>query len=515
MSLPGTSRSNLLTAIVGINLLLPSGLALSQNVIQPVATIRSDNAVLVEAQPNYVISRPEEREAPIGLTISRSAYLAAKAQADSSRAPGSVKPLLAALSPESAPVIKDFNFNGHSSTEGLRPPDTHGAVGSTYFVEVTNSHIDMWLRKSTGPVLQKSVTLATFFNYTTQTIFDPRVVYDSTWNRWIITADAFPESSTVQKYLIAVSSGPDPTLSFFTYKIDIDIFDNNDLWDFPQLGIDQDAVLFTANIFANAGSGGFVGADFFAIAKSRLYNGQGFAVPIFTGLVGTLAPPIVLDQNASTFLIAAPTSGTVFTKYTATNTSHPGATSLVSSTITVTSYSIPPDAHQPGIPDLLDTQDCRFANASTQSGDDLWQTHTVNLSGFPAPVFYRLSTSTDTIIQSGFYFVSGSSDDFNCSITANATGDCFVTYTSTNAGAGLNPQVRLSGKLNAETSIPAGPLAVTSPDVYNASSDTTERWGDYSAITVDPLNSSIAWLVNERVTVGGVLWGSRIVRISF
>ena len=28
--------------------------------------------------------------------------------------------------------------------------------------------------------LAKSVTLATFFNYTAQTLFDPRVVYDST-----------------------------------------------------------------------------------------------------------------------------------------------------------------------------------------------------------------------------------------------------------------------------------------------------------------------------------------------
>lgn len=390
MSLAGISRSRTLCALFGICLLLPSRLAEAQNVIHPTATIQSENAILVEAQPNYVISRPEEREAPIGLTISRSAYLAAKHQAANSRVTGATKPLVAALSPESVPVIKDFNFNGHSSTDGLRPPDTHGAIGSTYFVEVTNSHIDMWLRKKSGPVLQKSVTLATFFDYTAQTIFDPRVVYDSTWNRWIIIADSFPESSTVQKLLIAVSTGPDPTLSFFTYKIDVDIFDNNDLWDFPQLGIDQDAVLFTANIFANGGSGGFIGADFFAIAKSRLYNGQNFFVPVFTGLVGTLAPPIVLDQNASTFLLAAPTSGTEFAKYTVTNTSHPGAISIISSTINVPFYSIPPDAHQPGIPDLLDTQDCRFANASTQNGDDLWQTHTVALSGFPVPVFYRI-----------------------------------------------------------------------------------------------------------------------------
>ena len=91
-------------------------------------------------------------------------------------------------------------------------------------------------------------------------------------------------------------------------------------YDFPQLGIDQDAVLFTANIFPAAG--GFAGADFFSVAKAQLYNGLTFSTSIFTGLDATLAPPIVRDQNASTFRIAAPPSGTALTKYTATNTSH-------------------------------------------------------------------------------------------------------------------------------------------------------------------------------------------------
>src|SRR5207302_1220627 len=146
-------------------------------------------------------------------------------------------------------------------------------------------------------------------------------------------------------------------------------FANNNFWDFPQLGMDQDAVLITANIFLG---NTFLGADFFSVAKAKLYNGLGFSAPVFTGLAGTLAPPIVLDQNASTFLIAAPPSGTILTKYTATNTSHPASTSLVGSSVTVSSYGVPPDAHQPGTTDphnLLDTSDSRFVNASTQSGN--------------------------------------------------------------------------------------------------------------------------------------------------
>src|SRR5438045_3802321 len=164
--------------------------------------------------------------------------------------PRAVKPFTEAFSPLATPLIRLTNFNGHSSTDGSRPPDTHGAVGTTHFVQVTNSHIDMWTRQNTQILpLAKSVTLATFFNYTTETLFDPRVVYDSTWNRWIVTADAFAESATVQRFFIAVSTSPDPTSTFFMYNLNVNFFGNNNFWDFPQLGIDQDALLFTANIF--------------------------------------------------------------------------------------------------------------------------------------------------------------------------------------------------------------------------------------------------------------------------
>ena len=487
-------RNFSLAAVIGCAALFSVSAASAQQEIAPTATLEVAPATVVDAQPNYVTEQPlPPREIPFRPTMDRSDYDAAKARANF-WGPGAAKPFTETFAPLATPVIRLTNFNGHSATEGFRPPDTHGAVGTTHFVQVTNSHIDMWTRQNTATLpLAKSVTLATFFGYTTETLFDPRVVYDSTWNRWIVTADAFAESSTVQRFFIAVSTTADPTGSFFIYNLNVTFF-VNDFFDFPQLGMDQDAVLFTANIFNGPN---FHGADFFAVAKARLYNGLGFSVPVFTGLVGTLAPPIVRDQNSSTFLIASPPSGTTLSKYTATNTSKGTAlTGPVS--ITVPSYSVPPAAHQPGTTKLLDTSDSRFVNASTQSGNDLWQTHTIALGGFPAPKFYRLNTSTNTVSQSGFYFASATSDDFNASIAANDAGNCFVTWTSTDASVGHNAQVRLSGKLSADAGIAAGPSAVTSPTFYHPSADNPERWGDYSAVTTDPLNAANAWLVNEK-----------------
>ncbi|HEY9207264.1 MAG TPA: hypothetical protein VIO58_15245, partial [Candidatus Methanoperedens sp.] len=200
-----------------------------------------------------------------------------------------------------APAILIEEFEGATDVDAVMPPDTHGAAGLQEFVETTNMHIDIY--QKADPTQRTSISLAAFFGYFAQALFDARVIYDTEWNRWVITADAFPESPDVQYHFIAVSMTPSALDSFFIYAVNV-TFNSGDFWDYPQLGMDQDSIIITANIFSAAGN--FNGADMFAIAKAQLYNGWGFWVPVFTGLEATLAPPIVLDQNANTFLIAAP-----------------------------------------------------------------------------------------------------------------------------------------------------------------------------------------------------------------
>jgi hypothetical protein len=399
------------------------------------------------------------------------------------------------------------NIPGATNVDGLIPPDTHGAIGRDHFVEVTNSHVDIFPRAN--PAMRTSISLASFFGYSTRVLFDPRVVFDPVWNRWVITADAFQESSTRQLYFIAVSTTPNPLGSFFIYALNV-AFNAGDFWDYPQLGYDQDAVIFTANIFT--ASGAFRGADMFAVAKARLYNGLGFSVPVFTGLRGTLAPPIVLDQNARTFLVAA-SGGSSVSLYTLTNSSRPNGILLAGPVnVPVPAYSVPPSAAQPGTTARLDTLDGRFVNASTQTGNSLWQVHTVALGGFAAPKFYQINTATNALVRSAFFFATGTSFDFNASIAANGANDVFVTWTMTDPANGTQAQVRFSGfDHNNGTNYVLSPgiAAFTSPTWFGGG-----RWGDYSAVTLDPRNNRRAWLVNENV-LANQNWGSRIVGIGF
>src|SRR5207248_10171982 len=128
--------------------LLSAGHSQAQQAHAPTATLAVAPATIVEAQPNYVVEQPlPAREIPFRPTMARSDYDAAKARANF-YGPGAAKPFTETFAPLATPVIRLTNFNGHSATEGLRPPDTHGAVGTTHFVEVTNSHIDMWTRQT-------------------------------------------------------------------------------------------------------------------------------------------------------------------------------------------------------------------------------------------------------------------------------------------------------------------------------------------------------------------------------
>jgi hypothetical protein len=77
--------------------------------------------------------------------------------------------------------------------------------------------------------------------------------------------------------------------------------------------------------------------------------------------------------------------------------------------------------------------------------------------------------------------------------------------------------VRLSGKLSADAQITAGTAGFTSPTFLTGNFDRslgTQRWGDYSAVTLDPANGATAWLVNEKINSNSI-WGSRIITIGF
>ncbi|HEY9073957.1 MAG TPA: hypothetical protein VIN67_07460, partial [Desulfobaccales bacterium] len=366
----------------------------------------------------------------------------------------------------------------------------------------------------------ESVPLSSFFGYTTQGLFDVRAYYDHDANRWLMSADAFAESTTVQRFFFAVSQTADPLGSYYIYNVNV----SDDLgttggveWDFPQMGLDHNAVIFTANFFDSAGN--FAGARMFAVPKSLLYSGSTATLTphIFTGLLGTLTPPVVLDTNPNTYLLAANNGDNKVSLYTLTNSAANPPTLSGPATIPVPAYLVPPNAPQPGTSTyVIDTSDARFVNASTQIGNSLFQVHTISIGGYARPRFYEFDPVNLAVRQSGTFSRSSTSYDFNASIAANRRHDLVVTWSATDPTNGVNAEVRFSGRL---VSDPPGVIPSPGSLLYgsttflsgNAQVDSIQRWGDYSAVSFDPADprGATAWIVNERI-LGSAIWGSRI-----
>ncbi len=416
----------------------------------------------------------------------------------------------------SAPPLLQLDFEGLSQGESGKwvPPDTHGAIGRGQFVEVVNSRIAVF---DTAGTRLADVSLAAFLGYTERLLFDPRVVYDGGRDRWIVSAVAVPESPTTQFHFIGVSTTGDAMGDFYIYPVSV-AFAPEDLWDFPQLGMTSNGILVTANVFER--SAVFKWADALVIPKDDLYAGAELRVAVFQDLEGSLTPPIVLDDHPAAFLIAARPGSASIGLYMLENSGDPDTVALSAMLpVAVDFYDIPPNARQPETPFTIDTSDARFVNASVQSGPSLFNVHTINDAGFARPRWYEIDMSSGkgTIVQTGTFFGAATSDDWNASIAVSPITGVFVTWSSS-AGPrgddpGYFPQIRLSGRSHTDPPGVIDPGAVVFQSVTVATPPRS-RWGDYSAITVDPLNPRCAWGVNE-ATETYLRWASRIFSACF
>lgn len=418
--------------------------------------------------------------------------------------------------------VPDALFQGQQEN-GWFPPDTHGAIGRDQYVEVVNSQVNVFRVTMTGPPkLLKSVTLNVFLGATRAmppypALFDPRVIYDFKRDRWIVMADGFwDKEKSDQRIFIGVSKTPDATGAFnFVTMPDMSVGykvsgDEKLFFDYPQLGMDNDAIFITGTYFP---TGAPPYAAFIDIPKDSFYSGAGAILMLFNRLIPTLAPPIVIDNsNPRSYMMAAQAGTYHVALYSVINSGDPlGILFTGPGFVTVGQYSTPRRAKQPLTANVLDTLDCRFQNASAQNGRSLFNVHTINVSGYPMPRYYELDTEDLEVRQIGTFGSTLTSDDWNPSIIVNPSNDVFVTWSSTDPAAGVFPQIRVSGRLHTDL---AGQIGPGFPVINSTGPYASYRWGDYTAFTLDLNNPMSAWGVNEIIAPTGS-WTTYIFRAVF
>jgi hypothetical protein len=404
---------------------------------------------------------------------------------------------------------------------GGLPPDGDIATSQHFTVQINNFGVTIF-NLDTG-TLARQVSFATFFGDGTSFIFDPRVIFDPVWQRFVVLADACNPCTPGPTYngfvKLAISQTSDPTGGYFIYSFNVGT-PAGDFPDFPQMGTDLNSIIITYNDFLLNNS---FDARTFAVAKAYLYNGLGFLVPVFGGSGCTVAPPYVLDNGGPSYtLVACPNDNGVFLGPMFNSGLSNVSVTHWQAKVPVAAYSLPPCAPQPGVNYCLETGFNDFENRSAQIGNRIWNVHTITAAGLPTPRWYEFNTGTNTLVGSDVWFASGTSSDWRPSIVVNGvgatgsspTGETFGTWMSVDATNNL--QLRAIGgsfdNAGSGAGIAVGPASVQ--PLTNQTFNGRNRTGDYSYISLYP-GSAFGCAANEFAILEGevslgTIWGTRI-----
>jgi hypothetical protein len=118
-------------------------------------------------------------------------------------------------------------------------------------------------------------------------------------------------------------------------------------------------------------------------------------------------------------------------------------------------------------------------------------------------------TGTPSIRQMGTYSPTTNVSRFMPALAVDKQGNMAVGYNV--ASSTLNPAIRYAGRL---TTDPLGTLGQSETSLIEGTgapaSGNFNRWGDYSEMSVDPVDGCTFWFTGEYYAVTGADWQTRI-----
>jgi hypothetical protein len=414
------------------------------------------------------------------------------------------------------------------------PPDPNIAVGPHHVVQWVNNAFVVFDKQ--GHQVQAPVSDSTFWGSSTCNQLggysDPIIQYDRSADRWLVGEVAIPLAAPLVGQFaqcFAVSTTSDPTGSYYMWAWGF----GTSLNDYDKISVWPDGYYATWNIFANGGAS-FSGAEACAFDRNamligaakpalvcfHLGNSDALASLLPSDVDGSNAPP----AGSPNFLVNInPSSSAVqLWKF------HVDFVNTQNSTFTgpITLAGVAPFAApcaqncvaQPGTSQQLDTLSDRvmYRLAYRNFGDheSMVVNHTVfTPAGSAAVRWYEIRNpnGTPAIYQQGT-FAPDSDSRWMGSIAMDRAGDIGVGYSVSSSVT--YPSIRYSGW---QVGDPLGTLEAETYAVIGGGSQTgTNRWGDYSAIRVDPADDCTFWYVQQyQATTASINWNTRIMSFQF
>jgi hypothetical protein len=425
------------------------------------------------------------------------------------------------------PITQSFEGLGNGqygfSVTGA-PPDTEGTVGSTQYVQWVNTSFAIF-NKSTGALISGPTagnTLWSGFGGGCQTNNDgdPIVLYDKLAQRWVFSQ--FSVSTTPYLQCIAVSTTSDATGTYNRYSFQYTDFD-----DYPKMSVWPDAYYETFNMFA--GGTTFAGADACAYNRAAMMAGTAATQVCFQqstavgGLLpsdvdGTTAPP----AGSPNYMTYFGTNNLNLFKFHVDFTTPPNSTFTGPTVINVAAFSplcgggtcVPQPSVTQQLDSLADRLMYRLAYRNFGSHESLVVNHSVVAGSGGGVRWYEIQNPGGTpVVAQQSTFAPDSSYRWMGSIAMDQAGDMALGYTVSSSS--ISPSVRFTGR------VPTDPASTMEAEVNVVSGTGSQngnlsRWGDYSAMQVDPVDDCTFWYTQEYMkTTGSFNWNTRIASFKF
>ena len=450
----------------------------------------------------------------------------------------------------------NFNLFGFR----VNPPDPNGAVGPNHYVEMINlvfAVYDKQGNKLLGPVDTGTLWTGFAIPDCTDPSGDPVVLYDQLEDRWLLSQ--FTTRGPIFYNCVAISQTGDPTGAYFRYAFSAGPF----FPDYPKYGVWKKSYLLTSRDFGNAGE---YGISVYALEKNKMIAGNPNArsvhffldsavVPI--NLIGDGLLPADIDGESQPSEDAAiPVIGTQDdgSPYGATSDalniwdlsikwkSTPVASITFRGSLAVAPFDsifpcgVVPGSQPPSPRDCLPepgiTDGSRFLDILSYRQRPTWRLAYRNFGGYEALVtnqsvealpgvagvrWYeiRRTSGAYSVFQQGTYAPGDGVHRWMGSIAMDHQGDMALGYSVVN-GVDVFPGIRYTGRLAGDA---PGQMTLGEGTIINGTGvqvTTNSRWGDYTAMNIDPTDDCTFWYVNEYYQINGIIgvntapWQTRI-----
>jgi hypothetical protein len=436
-----------------------------------------------------------------------------------------------------------FNLNGNG-----HPPDTNGDVGINHYVLSVNTSIGIYT-KTTG-ALASAFTINSFWSGAgtgtpcdSGNKGDPIVLYDTINQHWIFMDFAWADLLNGPYYLcFGVSQTSDPLGSYWRYAIRGDDAAHPWLPDYPKGGVWPDGLYFSANMFdclnTSCSSASYEVARAYALNLQKMEAGQTLTANDVqakdtSDLYFTLMPSNVRGAlppaGTPNYFVGESTTDYVWNVFkfhvdftTPANSTFTGPTNVSQATYTVAAGTVPQPSPGNAIDSLRDR--IMFLNQYRNNGgvESLWVQHTVGTVAASMPTGIQWAQinvtggtiNTTPIQQQIFNNGADGLNRFMGSMAVDHQGNAALGYSVSNSS--VAPDIRYVGRLAGDplNQLPQSETTML-PSVTRSVQTGYSRWGDYSSMSVDPVDDCTFWYANMYFPVQGPDWVTRIGSFKF